>query len=699
MNYDEILFKEKANRKARNIWLIFAILLSANYGADTANGLYPVQNYLIFLLLCWIPYITGQVILKTKGMGTDLYKYIIAIGYGIFYTFVVCTTASPIAFTYIFPVTSLLVLYKNRKFMVYCGIANSIIIVLNAAIKYTNGLNSAADSKDYQLQLSCIILCYICYVMSIRHLNESDGSLIDSIKADLQRVITTIEQVKTASNSIVNGVTVVRELATENQHGADMVIWGMNELTTHNDSLQERTLSSMNMTTHISTQVQNVGTLIQQMVELTKESREHAQSSYSELEDVVETTNTMSTLSSEVESVLLEFQTEFEMVKNETGTIEKISNQTNLLALNASIEAARAGEAGKGFAVVADQIRLLSTETQTSSGQIREALTRLQETSDKMTKSIEKTLELIQLATEKVTKTNQSVGKITSDSNLLDEHIQVIDSAMNEVKTSNSQLVENMEQVSSIVSTMTTCISDSDETTKAMHSKYAETSNNINSIESVVESLLTELGIGGFLGLKDITTGMNVSIEIANNSGNTSSYIGEIIDQQDEKIIVHFDHPISLDSKSVNCNMQIIVGNTIYCWDTVEILLENKKDDYTFPILVSSRPKIKNRRKYPRMDITNSCTITIKNTNQTFNGTMCNISADGFAFAVKDDFFADCRNMELSITIENFVLPEQSMLKGRILRCSNNNGIYIVGCQMPSDNYEILKYVERNTSA
>ena len=30
MNYDEKLFKEKANRKARKIWLIFAILLSAN---------------------------------------------------------------------------------------------------------------------------------------------------------------------------------------------------------------------------------------------------------------------------------------------------------------------------------------------------------------------------------------------------------------------------------------------------------------------------------------------------------------------------------------------------------------------------------------------------------------------------------------------------------------------------------------------
>lgn len=29
MNYDENLFKEKANKKARRIWLVFALLLSA----------------------------------------------------------------------------------------------------------------------------------------------------------------------------------------------------------------------------------------------------------------------------------------------------------------------------------------------------------------------------------------------------------------------------------------------------------------------------------------------------------------------------------------------------------------------------------------------------------------------------------------------------------------------------------------------
>ena len=75
------------------------------------------------------------------------------------------------------------------------------------------------------------------------------------------------------------------------------------------------------------------------------------------------TTDTMAALSGEVEQVLENFKQEFEMVKEETGTIEGITFQTNLLALNASIEAARAGEMGKGFAVVADEIRKLADES------------------------------------------------------------------------------------------------------------------------------------------------------------------------------------------------------------------------------------------------------------------------------------------------------------------------------------------------
>ena len=693
MTYDENVFKEKANRKARKIWIVFAVLLSANYGSDASGGLYPTTSYLIFLALCWLPLIFGEVLLRVKGWATELYRYDLVIGYGIFYTFVICTTASPIAFTYILPVTSLLVLYKNRKFMIDCGIANALIIVGAAVYRYMLGFNSASDMKNYQLQLSCIVLCYICYVMSIRHLNESDGAMTDSIKADLHRVVTTVEQVKSSSNIILDGITVVRELASENKHGSDLVMLGMNELTDNNNMLLDRTTSSTQMTSDIRAQVENVVALIGEMVTLVEKTQSHSGVSAEDLKSLVNTAATMSQLSTELENVLENFRQEFEMVKQETGTIEKITNQTNLLALNASIEAARAGEAGKGFAVVADQIRTLSTETHASSEQIRNALSRLDATSAKMTSSIEETLKLIQITLEKVTQTGDNVNQIASDSVQLGNHIQVVDNAIKEVESSNTQLVSNMEQVSNIVDTITTCITHSSRTSERMLSKYQETADNINTIEDVMENMMCDLGVGGFMGIEDVKPGMKIDLQLVDQKDD--KYLGELIEQIPEGLLVSCQKKLTING-SASCMLQVTAGNILYCWEKATISPAPESGEHAFRITITTRPRINNRRKYPRMDLNNTCTIKFKNSDTEYAATMENISANGFAFLATDKIFTQSKNAEVIITIHDFALPNHNELEGRIIRCSDDNGLYIVGCQMPEDNFYILEYVEKN---
>ena len=693
MDYNENEFKAKANIKTRRIWLVFALLLSANYGSDVSQGGYPSTNYIIFLILCWVPFFAGDLLLRIRGKADDRYRYALVIGYGIFYTFLICTTDSPIAFTYILPVVSLLVLYKDQKFMVGCAIANIASVIVSVFYHLVVlGQNTATDQKNYQLQVACLLLCYIGYIMSIRHLIESDGALTDSIKADLKRVVTTVEQVKTASNTIMDGITVVRELATENKHGSDIVVDGMNKLTDNNDQLQSRTASSQEMTGDINSQVQNVASMINDMVSLTAESGKHAKTSSVDLESLVQTAGTMADLSNEVEHILDAFKAEFETVKQETGTIDSISSQTNLLALNASIEAARAGEAGKGFSVVAEQIRKLSTETKDSSGQISEALSRLDEISGKMTSSIEETLKLIQATLEKVTQTGENVNKITQDSSLLGEHIQTIDSAMKEVESSNRQLVENMEQVSSIVETMTTCISDSDETSKRMLSKYEESASNINNIENVIQELMCELGIGGFMGLDDIHAGMKAKVILPKHL-ERMEYHGEVRSVVENSISLILSDDPQLNG-SETCKVQVTVDNVLYCWDQAQIQADTASGSHVYALQLSARPEIKNRRKYPRADVSNPCTITLKDSDTTFSGQLDNISANGFAFLIRDPFFMDHKHADVAIDIQNFALSDQSHLEGHVIRCSDDEGVYIVGCQMPEDNYAIRNYVD-----
>lgn len=699
MDYNENEFKMKANKKAMNVWFILAAILTFSYGSELARGLRTPAYYIIFLAICWGPFIFGSIILKIKGMDCSFYKDIIAFSYGTFYTYVICTTSSSLAFIYILPLTSMLILFKDRNYMIRCGIANLFVIIINIVVKYISGMNSPENINDYALQLSCIILCYACYVLSINHMNLSDGALTNSIRSNLEKVVTTVEKVKNSSNSIVDGVTVVRELSEENKEGAKNVVNCMQDLSQNNDVLHDKTNSSINMTEKIRNQVENVASMIEQMGSLISESVNHTDTSAKELTEVVETTNEMSQLSNEVDKILREFKEDFDMVKEETGTITGITSQTNLLALNASIEAARAGDAGKGFAVVADEIRNLSTETQTSSSRIMSSLEHLEQTSDKMTASITKTLELIEITLNKITQVNQSVSEIAADSAQLGNNIGVIDNAMKEVELSNRNLVDNMEQVGAVMETITSSIENADRTTKTMLHKYSESSRNVNKIESVVNNMMEELGTGGFMGVQDIKPQMRCVLVEQSASKQPFEYHGEVISQNEQSILVSFKEETSGILKSASeYQLSIIVDNVLYSWDSVAVSPSKGYGKNALNITVHTTPDIVNRRKYPRMSLSNTCTVTLKDSKKTYNGNMVNISANGFAFSVTASEFLHINGQNLTVTIPDFPVEDSRTLDGCIIRCTDNIGEYIVGCRMPEDNISVRDYVSRNYS-
>lgn len=696
MEYSESYFKKSANKKAIMVWLLVAVVLTVAYLVEWMKGGRTFTYILVFLSICWIPIISNFVLIKIRGWETVICKEVIAIGYGILYAFVILTRNTAVTFAYIFPIVCMLMLYKDKFLIIRCGILNALLLIV-ALIKDANttGL-SAQDVVDYEIQFGCIILAYIGYALSINHMCKSDGALLNSVQANLDQVILTIQQVKTASNSIVDGVTVVRELADENKEGADNVVSTMEVLQGNSSVLQEKTESSMQMTDKINEQVESVAKLIEDMVSLMGQSQADAKTSSNQLKGVVRATNEMAELSIKVEEILEEFRNKFNTMKEEIGTIGTISSQTNLLALNASIEAARAGEAGKGFAVVADEIRELSEGTKVSSDGIRDALEHLEYTSEKMTESITKTLEIINKTLENVRVVDSSVNHITQDSEKLAENIQVIDSAMREVEESNKNMVENMQQVSEVVEVMTQNISSADDTTKTMRSKYSETSSNVLGIERIVGQLIEELGAGGFMGKEDLRPGMYVSVK-KEDAESAKEYKGIITRiEKDGSIFVDAlrNGMESLElEKSHKYVVRIIVDNGVYTWTDTRI---TKHKDEEYNIKVEGNPSVMNRRKYKRMPIYNSCMIHLKDNDKSFAGKMINLSANGFAIQTTSEEIINKKGELISICIDDFELENITRLDGHIIRITENDGIHIVGCRMLDDNIEIYKYIEEN---
>lgn len=700
-NYNEAFFRAKTNKRASITWVLLLIVACIYYGIKVGTGTLTPGYYAAFAIVGWAVYIVGQALLFIKGMDFKPYKWIVGLGYLAFYSVIAWTALDQISYVFILPLISILILYKDPKFIrTMMWITLFVLISSNAYKGLAKGMMDYMASSECALQLVIVIGCYVCTNMAIKHLVESDGALTQSIKSNLERVVRTVEQVKDASNAVVDGVTVVRELADENRTGANDVMKDMQNLDANNSVLNEKTLSSMEMTKVIDTQVKGVADLMEQVVDLIGASVEHANVSAGELVEVVETTNKMADLSKQVEQILEDFKKEFENVKEETSTIEGITSKTNLLALNASIEAARAGEAGKGFAVVANEIRNLSSGTQASSNSIMEALSHLEETSQKMLESIAETIELIQVNIEKVSNVNVSVTNITQDATSLGENIKVVDSAVKEVESSNRTLTENMNQVGEVMEVMTQSISGAELTTKTMLSKYEASAKSAMDIEGVVGKLMRELGVGGFMGVQDIKQGMKISIAFGDAGGKKDEYLGEVVDCIDKDIFVTLDSKSgqAVDKRDRNafCRLNIVVDNVLYCWEHVAVQYSRHGEKGQFKLSIETNPQVFNRRKYPRMPLDNRCTIRISGQDTAYDGKMVNISANGFAFSVNDSVFERAKGKNVTLDVQGFDVLGDKPLEGCVIRCSNNDGEYIIGCRMPEDSEAIKDYVSKN---
>lgn len=699
--YDESFFRAKANKRAGITWLALIFIATIYYGIKTKNGEIAMGYFIAFTVVGWVTYITGYIVSMIKGKAAKEYKWVLGICYLLFYAVIAWTALDKISYIFILPLLSILILYKDPKFIkMIMWFTLFVLISSNIYKGVAKGMMDFVASEECALQFAIVLCCFACTNMAIRHLVESDGALTGSIESELAQVVQTVEQVKDASNSIVDGVTVVRELADENKQGANNVVKDMGTLAKNNGILNDKTVSSIEMTKVIDTQVKDVSDLMEEFSKLIEKSVEHADLSADELTEVVEITNRMSALSSKIETILETFKKEFENVKQETSTIEGITSQTNLLALNASIEAARAGEAGKGFAVVADQIRSLSSGTQDSSNSIMEALSHLEATSDEMLQSITETVELIQLNIEKVSTVNKSVSDITSDATSLGDNIKVVDSAVKQVENSNETLTANMNQVGEIMQIMTESINNAEQTTKTMLSKYEASAKSATDIESVVGELMEELGIGGFMNVSDIKSGMKFRMVIEDQTNAKEEYTGEVVDRKDNNVYININNRAAFDDKRRNlkCSFNAVVDNVLYCWNGIAIHNVKAGEKGQFKLTIDTNPQVYNRRKYPRMPLDNKCTISVDGTDITYYGHMVNISANGFAFSVNDSSFENMKGKNIVIEIDNFDVIKDKEIQGCIIRCSNDEGNYIVGCRMPEDSNEIKDYVNKNYS-
>ena len=680
MNYDVKHFDELANRKLMSWWTIINVVLSAAYLLELLKGQRTVEYYIFFMLCIWLFWGISLAFYLFNRKSVRAFQYSAIIGYSIAYLIIVGTSDTILTFTYIFPIACLYVLYKKKSVICLAGVLSLVGVAINV-LRCVNSGTLSESLAEIEIQAAALVLSFSALIIAGNHIDVVEKAMLGTVEDNLDSVRGTVEKVKVASSKVVDGVTVVRELADENRLDAGEIESAMNTVAENNTELRNKTMSSLDMTNKIATQVSTVSGLVTDMVDRVNKSVNHATESNEQLIGVVKSASEIRELTDNLSSVLTTFKSEFEMVKNETTKINNVTSQTNLLALNASIEAARAGDAGRGFSVVANEIRSLSEDTKSSSDSIMTALNRLEDTSAKMTESISKTISLISEVMIQVEAVGNSVAVIAEDSSGIGNDVATINTAIKDVELSNEQMITDMNNICDIMDMVTSGIEETVVTTEQMRAKYDETSANVINIEQVVGELVSELGHGGFLGLSDVEVGMHLSVTDKNNT----VYTAKVMDILDDKLVVGWD--TSLPSSNSNLVLKITVDNTEYFWQNAKYIVNDSKH----LISVSGNPSITNRRKHPRLKVSSQCHVESSSMPGGKDCELINISSGGIAFK------GNCGNIKGKLVRVTSPLFKGKELSGCVIRMDTYEAVPMYGVRLLADDKDIESYVVSHT--
>ncbi len=437
------------NKTALICMTITTVLLAAAYFLEVLKDARTVGEYVILAVTCLVPPVIAWVLYGIKKDNVVI-RYVLGLGFLVFYTYLLVTSTSELAFCYIAIVFVILTVYVDIKLSVIVGVY---AFVLNVAVLVKKGVVDGFSQEliaNAEIVIAFVIFLSIFGIVAISKVAQIGK--VTAAKADMQRdqserlLNTTLEVASTITESIQVAAAETETLGK----AIEATKYAMEDLSGGAGDTAAAIAEQQCSTEEIDGYIKGVGVSTEEIVaeiSNTEESISVADGVMNELVEQVKVSEEKGALVAKEMDELKGYAAKMVTIVN---LISKVARQTSMLALNASIEAARAGESGKGFAVVAGEISDLASQTNHATEDINNLIGNIGRSLDEVVVAVEELLVSNQNQNEYVGQTAEHFREIENSARKISDQAMQLKEAVESASAANSAVVESIQNVSAV---------------------------------------------------------------------------------------------------------------------------------------------------------------------------------------------------------------------------------------------------------